>query len=131
MDQPVLPTDFELEVLRVLWKNQPCSVRDVHDEIVRDGRSVAYTTVLKIMQIMTEKNLVIRDSSGRAHLYRAAVPQPQTQKQLVDNLLKRAFGGAAAEMVLHALSGRKSTAQELAEIRCLLEKLEQDSRSTP
>lgn len=127
MTQPVLPTDSELEILKVLWDKQPCSVRDVHDAIVRDGRPLAYTTVLKLMQIMTEKQLVTRDSSNRAHVYCAAIPRPQTQKQLVDDLLQRAFAGAASELVLHALSGRKSTPEELAEIRCLLEKLEKST----
>ena len=127
MTQPVLPTDSELEILRVLWENQPCSVRDVHESIVRDGRAVAYTTGLKMLQIMTEKELVQRDVSGRAHLYRSAIPRPQTQKQLVDDLVERAFGGAAAEMVLHVLSGRKSSPKELAEIRHLLDQLEKKS----
>ncbi|MFM8571961.1 MAG: BlaI/MecI/CopY family transcriptional regulator [Pirellula sp.] len=129
MTQPFLPTDSELEILKVLWEKQPCSVRDVHDAIVRDGRPLAYTTVLKLMQIMTEKQLVKRDSSNRAHVYCAAIPRPQTQKQLVDDLLDRAFSGAASELVLHALSGRKSTPEELAEIRCLLEKLEKSTES--
>jgi predicted transcriptional regulator len=129
MTQPVLPTDSELEILKVLWEKQPCSVRDVHEAIVRDGRPLAYTTVLKLMQIMTEKQLVKRDSSNRAHVYCAAIPRPQTQKQLVDDLLDRAFSGAASELVLHALSGRKSTPEELAEIRCLLEKLEKSTES--
>lgn len=129
MTQPVLPTDSELEILKVLWEKQPCSVRDVHEAIVRDGRPLAYTTVLKLMQIMTEKQLVKRDSSNRAHVYCAAIPRPQTQKQLVDDLLDRAFSGAASELVLHALSGRKSTPEELAEIRRLLEKLEKSTES--
>jgi predicted transcriptional regulator len=131
MTEPVLPTDSELEILKVLWDKQPCSVRDVHDAIVRDGRPLAYTTVLKLMQIMTEKQLVTRDSSNRAHVYTAAIPRPQTQKQLVDDLLKRAFSGSAAELILHALSGRKSTQKELAEIRLTLEKFEKltDSKS--
>jgi predicted transcriptional regulator len=129
MTQPVLPTDSELEILKVLWEKQPCSVRDVHDAIVREGRPLAYTTVLKLMQIMTEKQLVKRDSSSRAHVYCAAIPRPETQKQLVDDLLKRAFSGAASELVLHALSGRKATPEELGEIRRLLEKLEQSNES--
>jgi predicted transcriptional regulator len=127
MTPPVLPTDSELEILKVLWEKQPCSVREVHDSIVRDGRPLAYTTVLKLMQIMTEKQLVLRDSSSRAHLYRAAAPRPKTQKQMVDDLLNRAFQGAASELVLHALSGRKSTPEELAEIRRLLDQLEKSS----
>jgi predicted transcriptional regulator len=131
MTPPVLPTDSELEILKVLWEKEPCSVREVHDAIVRDGRPLAYTTVLKLMQIMTEKQLVLRDSSNRAHLYRAAVPRPQTQKLMVNDLLDRAFQGAATELVLHALSGRKSTPEELAEIRRLLEQLEKSAETRP
>ena len=100
MPLPNLPTDSELEILRVLWEREPCAVRDVHEQFVHEGRSVAYTTVLKLLQIMTEKGLVRRDVSSRAHLYRAAIPRPQTQKQLVDDLVQRAFGGAASELVL-------------------------------
>jgi predicted transcriptional regulator len=127
MPLPNLPTDSELEILRVLWEREPCAVRDVHEQFVHEGRSVAYTTVLKLLQIMTEKGLVRRDVSSRAHLYRAAIPRPQTQKQLVDDLVQRAFGGAASELVLHALAGRKSTPAELDEIRRLLDQLEQPS----
>ncbi len=124
---PALPTDSELEILRVLWEHEPCMVRDVHEVFSQTGRSVAYTTVLKLLQIMTEKGLVYRDVSGRAHLYRSAVPRPHTQKQLVDDLVERAFGGAAAQLVLHALSGGKSSPEELNEIRGLLDKLERDA----
>jgi predicted transcriptional regulator len=131
MNQPVLPTESELEILRILWEQESCSVRDVHEIFLRQGRSVAYTTVLKLMQIMTEKNLVQRDVSSRSHLYRAATPRPQIQKQLVDDLLQRAFGGAAAELVLQALQDRKSTPEELAEIRRLLDQLEKASASKP
>jgi predicted transcriptional regulator len=103
----------------------------VHEAFLQQGRSVAYTTVLKQMQIMTEKNLVRRDVSSRSHLYQAATPRPQTQKQLVDDLLQRAFGGAAAELVLHALQDRKSTPEELAEIRRLVDQLEKASAGKP
>jgi predicted transcriptional regulator len=99
----------------------------VHEVFSKTGRSVAYTTVLKLLQIMTEKGLVDCDLSGRSHLYRSAMPGPHTQKQLVDDLAERAFGGAEAQLVLHALSGGKSSPEELAEIRGLLEKLERDA----
>lgn len=127
MMSPALPTDAELEILRVLWEHEPCAVRDVHEAFGKIGRSVAYTTVLKLLQIMTEKGLVDRDVSGRAHLYRSAIPRPHTQKQLVDDLVERAFGGDAAQLVLHALAGGKSSPEELAEIRGLLEKMERDA----
>lgn len=131
MTQPVLPTDSELEILRILWEHESCSVRDVHEAFLRQGRSVAYTTVLKQMQIMTDKNLVQRDVSSRSHIYRATTPKPKTQKQLVDDLLRRAFGGAAAELVLQALEDRKSTPEELAEIRKILDQLEKASAIKP
>jgi predicted transcriptional regulator len=124
MPSPVRPTDAELGILRVLWGREPCAVRDVHDALVAEGKPVGYTTVLKFLQIMTEKKLVRRDTRGRAHLYRSAIPRPQTQKQLVDDLVERAFGGAASELVLHALSGRKASPEDLAEIRRLLDRLE-------
>ena len=123
-----LPTGSELEILRVLWEHEPCSVRDVHEAIVRNGSSVAYTTILKLMQIMTEKNLVQRDVSARAHIYRASIPRPQTQKQLVEDLLDRVFGGVAADLVLHVLDGRKSTPEELSEIRRILDDYERTSK---
>jgi predicted transcriptional regulator len=129
MTLPSLPTDSELEILRVLWDRQPCAVRDVHEAIVGEGRPIAYTTVLKQLQIMTEKGLVRRDVTNRAHLYHAATPRPQTQKQLVDDLVQRAFGGAAAELVMHALAGRKSSPAELDEIRQLLDQLEHTQKN--
>jgi len=130
MPTPVRPTDAELGILRVLWEREPCAVRDVHDALVAEGKPVGYTTVLKFLQIMTEKKLVRRDTRGRAHLYRPAIPRPQTQKQLVDDLVERAFGGAASELVLHALSGRKASPEELAEIRQLLDRLEGGTAAT-
>jgi len=92
-----------------------------------EGRAVAYTTVLKTLQIMTDKGLVHRDESSRAHLYRSALPRPETQKQLVDDLVDRAFGGAAMELVIHALAGRKSSPSELSEIKRLLKQMEKSS----
>ena len=130
MPSPVRPTDAELGILRVLWEREPCAVRDVHDALVAEGKPVGYTTVLKFLQIMTEKKLVRRDNRGRAHLYRSAIPRPQTQKQLVDDLVERAFGGAASELVLHALSGRKASPADLAEIRRLLDRLEASPAGT-
>ncbi len=127
---PVRPTDAELGILRVLWEREPCAVRDVHEALVAEGKPVGYTTVLKFLQIMTEKKLVRRDTRGRAHLYRSAIPRPRTQKQLVDDLVERAFGGAASELVLHALTGRKASPEDLAEIRRLLDRLERGPAGT-
>jgi predicted transcriptional regulator len=117
------PTDAELEILRVLWDRGPSTVRAVHDELIR-SREIGYTTVLKLMQIMTEKELVARDESQRSHVYRARHKQGQTQRRLVADLLHRAYGGAAEKLVMQALQVKKVSAEELANIRKLLDELE-------
>jgi len=117
------PTDSELEILSVLWQKGPSTVRAVHREISR-SKSAGYTTVLKLMQIMTEKGLVRRDEKERAHVYEARVPQEQTQRQLVGDLLERAFDGSATRLVMQALSAKKTSAAELSEIRQLLDEYE-------
>lgn len=127
MPTPFQPTDAELAILRVLWERQPCKVRDVHAALAAAGKELAYTTVLTTLQIMTEKKLVLRDDRSRAHVYRAATPRPKAQKQLVDDFVERAFGGAAGELVLHALAGRKASPEELAEIRRLLDRMESNT----
>jgi len=115
------PTEAELEILRILWDRGPSTVRDVHTEIQR-ARATAYTTVLKLLQIMTEKGLVLRDESGRSHVYRPRVAEGITQRQLVTDLLARAFKGSAAALVLHALDAARATPKELAEIRRLIDR---------
>lgn len=120
---PVRPTDNELAVLRVLWDRGPCPVREIHDVLSR-GKPVGYTTVLKTLQIMVEKQLVVRDARGRAHVYAPAAPRPHTLKGLVDDLVDRAFGGAVAQLVIQALGGRSASADELRELRQLLDGLE-------
>jgi BlaI family transcriptional regulator, penicillinase repressor len=112
------PTDAELAILRVLWARGPSTVREVAAALGRDG---AYTTILKLLQIMADKRLVRRDESARTHVYAAAFTEHQTQRQLVSDLLDRAFGGSASKLVLHALEARKATPEELAEIRRLLD----------
>ena len=112
------PTDAELAILRVLWSRGPSTVREVAEAL---GREAAYTTVLKLMQIMTEKRLVQRDDTTRSHVYAAAHSEDQTQKQLVADLLHRAFDGSAAKLVLQALAAGKASPEELAEIRTLLD----------
>jgi BlaI family transcriptional regulator, penicillinase repressor len=112
------PTDAELAILRVLWARGPSTVREVAAVLGRDG---AYTTILKLLQIMADKRLVRRDESARTHVYAAAFTEHQTQRQLVSDLLDRAFGGSASKLVLHALEARKATPEELAEIRRLLD----------
>lgn len=117
------PTDAELEILRVLWKSGPCTVRDVH-AVLSAERDVGYTTVLKVMQIMLEKGLVTRDDSQKSHVYAAAAEQSRTQKQLVDVLLDKAFNGAADQLVLQALNSRKLSAEEIAAVRKMLDEME-------
>jgi predicted transcriptional regulator len=117
------PTDSELGILRVLWARGPSTVREVH-EALQDGSG--YTTVLKLMQIMTEKGLVVRDESQRAHVYSARATQEKTQRQLVTDLVDRAFGGSPAQLAMQALSSKKTSPEELAELRRLLDTLEQE-----
>src|SRR5579862_7166956 len=108
---PPRPTDAELEILRVLWDRGPSTVREVYATLRRE-REVGYTTVLKFLQIMATKGLVERDETARAHVYKAKVAQEQTQRQLVDHLLERAFAGSASRLMMQALAGRKSSASE-------------------
>lgn len=122
MSTPV-PSPTELEILHVLWKRGPSTVRDVHDVLHKDRR-IGYTTVLKIMQVMAGKKLVTRDESERSHIYKPAVEEKSVKKRLVADLLNRAFEGSAAGLVMHALSGKKSSRKELDEIRKLLDEQE-------
>ncbi|HZT44192.1 MAG TPA: BlaI/MecI/CopY family transcriptional regulator [Chthonomonadaceae bacterium] len=117
------PTDAELSILRVLWRQGPSTVRDVYEELSRE-RPMVYTTVLKLMQIMTEKGLVHRKEHGRAHIYHPAQSEENAQRTLVNDLLDRAFGGSAQRLILQALTDRKASKEELAEIRRLLDELE-------
>ncbi len=120
------PTDSELEILRVLWERGPGTVREVLQELDR-GRPTGYTTVLKLLQIMTEKGLVRRDETVRPQVYQVARPRAHTQRQLLGHLLDRAFGGRPGNLVLAALSSKKTTPQERREIRRLLDQLERGS----
>ena len=120
------PTDAELALLRVLWKRGPSTVRQVHD-VVSAERPSGYTTVLKVLQIMTEKGLVERDERARTHVYRAALSAGETQRQLVGDLVDRAFGGSPAALVMQALAARRASPEEMAEIRRLLDERKEDS----
>jgi predicted transcriptional regulator len=124
---PPRPTDAELAILRVLWARGPSTVRQVLDTLAEE-RGTGYTTVLKLLQIMTEKGLVARDESDRTHVYEARYGEADTQRQLVDDLLDRAFGGSAMQLVMSALSSRRTSRKELAEIRRLIEEREGGSR---
>jgi predicted transcriptional regulator len=121
-NSPPRPTDAELAILKVLWERGASTVRQVMDCLCEE-RPTGYTTVLKLMQIMTEKGLVQRDESQRTHVYKSAFSQGQTQRQLVDDLLDRAFGGSARNLVMQALSSRRASAEELEEIRKLLDEM--------
>ena len=110
------PTDAELAILRVLWDRGPSTVRQVHEQLAQ-GRPAAYTTALKLLQIMTEKGLVDRDDRDRTHIYRARLSEETTQRQLVRDLLDRAFGGSAGKLVMQALATRRASAEELRDIR--------------
>lgn len=117
------PTDAELEILRILWSNGPSTVRNVNVEL-NEKREVGYTTTLKQMQIMIDKGLLSRKKSGKTHIYEAKATETITQKKLVEKLLDTAFQGSAMKLVMQALGNRKSTAEELQEIKNFIHKLE-------
>ncbi len=119
------PTHAELEILQVLWERGPSTVRQIHEQLSR-RRATGYTTTLKLMQIMVQKGLLARDESNRTHLYRDAQTREKTQRQLVGNLMRRAFAGSAAGLIMQALSAKRASAEDLAEIRRLLDELEQE-----
>ena len=114
------PTEAELELLAALWEKGPATVRDLHEEI-RTRRDVGYTSVLKLLQIMTEKGLVEREEAGKAHIYRAAASQEQTQNQLLRDMSERLFAGSAAQLALHALAMEPVGDREMEELRHLIE----------
>ena len=118
------PTEAELAILRVLWERGPSTVREV-TEVLEGERSSGYTTILKLLQIMTGKGLVRRNEESRSHVYQASVPPETTQRQLVSDLLDRAFGGSARQLIQQALSAKRASPEELAEIRRLLDDIEQ------
>ena len=122
-----MPTDAELAILRVLWDRGPSTVRDVH-ELLSETQTTGYTTILKLLQIMTEKGIVVRDESQRAHVYEPRHSEQRTQRQLLSDLVDRAFGGSPAKLVMQALSGRKASSEELNAIRDLLNTMEGESR---
>jgi predicted transcriptional regulator len=123
MPKPKLPrpSDFEVSILRVLWKRGPSTVREVQEEI---GKETGYTTVLKMMQLMAEKGLLMRDEAARTHVYRAAKPAEETQKHLIRDLVDRAFNGSPMKLIMQALSAKKSSPEELAELRKMIDEVE-------
>ena len=114
------PTEAELELLRILWAIEPATVREIH-EALNDEREAGYTTVLKLMQIMTAKGLVERDEANRAHVYRATISQEDMQSKILKDLSMRLFAGSAAQLAMHALAMEPASASELEEIRMLIE----------
>jgi BlaI family penicillinase repressor len=120
-DTTLQPTNAELRILRILWKNGPSTVRHVFEEL--EGES-GYTTVLKMMQIMLEKGLLTRNETDRSHVYAAAAPEARAKKSLVQDLMQKAFEGSAKDLILQALSTKKASREELAEIRRMIEEME-------
>src|SRR5215468_6814503 len=125
---PQKPTASELEILRVLWSRGPSTVREVH-EALSERRELGYTTVLKFLQIMTAKGLVRRNETQRAHVYEAGLPAEQTKRQLASDMLQRVFEGSAAQLMMHALAGTKTSREEIEELRRLLNEHERNRRS--
>jgi predicted transcriptional regulator len=121
------PTDAELAILRVLWERGPSTVREIHDDL-SSTQDTGYTTVLKLLQIMTEKKLVVRDEAQRAHIYAASESEQRTQGRLIGDLMDRAFGGSPTKLVMQALSSSKATAADLTAIRQLIEQIEGESK---
>jgi predicted transcriptional regulator len=117
------PTSAELDILRVLWDRGPSTVREVHD-ILAEKKQMGYTTVLKLLQIMTAKGLVTRNEDARAHVYEARQPAEKTKRQLAGDLLQKVFAGSASQLMMHALSGKKASRSDIEEIRRMLDEYE-------
>ena len=121
------PTASELEILHILWERGPSTVREVH-EALSTHKPVGYTSVLKLMQIMTAKGTVRRDEQQRAHVYEAVQPAEKTKRQFAADVLQRVFDGSASELMMHALAGRKTSKEEVEELRRLLDEYERKIR---
>ena len=124
---PQKPTASELEILRVLWSRGPSTVREVH-EALSEKKSLGYTTVLKLLQIMTAKGTVRRNETQRAHVYEAGLPAEQTKRQIAGDMLQRVFEGSASQLMMHALAGSKSSREEIEELRRMLDEYERNRR---
>ena len=127
MTTPLKPTASELDILHVLWDRGPSTVRDVHAAL-SERKDLGYTTVLKLMQIMTVKGLVRRNVEQRAHVYAACLPAEKTKRQLAADTLERVFEGSTSQLMLHALAGHRSSKEEIAELRRLLDDYERKHR---
>lgn len=127
MAQDIRPTESELEILQVLWKKGPATVREVNDQLNEDtDKNTGYTTTLKIMQIMYEKGLLERDDSQRTHVYKPAVREGKIQTAMLDRFLNAAYAGSASKLAMHLLGNHKTTPEELAAIKALIDQLEKN-----
>jgi BlaI family penicillinase repressor len=125
--EPQKPTASELEILRVLWNRGPSTVREVYDSL-REKKTLGYTSVLKLLQIMTAKGTVRRNETQRAHVYEARLPAEQTKRQLAGDMLQRVFEGSASQLMMHALAGGRASREEVEELRRLLDEYERSRR---
>lgn len=121
------PTASELEILRILWSRGPSTVREVHESLSKE-KSLGYTTVLKLLQIMTTKGTVRRNENQRAHVYEAGIPAEQTKRQIAGEMLQRVFEGSASQLMMHALAGRQASPEEIEELRRLLDEYQRNCR---
>ena len=122
------PTAGELEILQVLWEHGPSTVRDIHEALHEKKKDLGYTTVLKLMQIMTAKGLLRRDEEQRAHVYEACQPAERTKQQFASDMLQRVFDGSASDLMMHALAGHTASKEEMEELRRLLDEYERKLR---
>jgi predicted transcriptional regulator len=127
---PHKPTASELEILRVLWIRGPSTVREVHESL-SEKKELGYTTVLKLLQIMTAKGTVRRNETQRAHVYEACLPAEHTKRQLAGDMLQRVFEGSASQLMMHALAGGKASREEIKELRGMLDEYEKNERKRP
>jgi BlaI family penicillinase repressor len=124
---PQKPTASELEILRVLWTRGPSTVREVHESL-SEKKDLGYTTVLKLLQIMTAKGTVRRNETQRAHVYESCLPAEQTKRQIAGDMLQRVFEGSASQLMMHALAGRKASPKEIEELRSMLDEYERSRK---
>lgn len=121
------PTEAELQILQVLWDHGPAPVRFINEKI-NEQKEVGYTTTLKLMQIMTEKGILLRDTSQKTHIYRAAYKKEETQKSLLSSFIKGAFQGSTAKLIMQALGNHRASTEELEEIKRLIDQIEQSKK---
>ncbi|HLO58659.1 MAG TPA: BlaI/MecI/CopY family transcriptional regulator [Bacteroidales bacterium] len=124
------PTQSELEILEILWEAGTATVREVNEKLEKKGKNVGYTTTLKMMQLMADKGLLSRTLNGRTHVYSAIIRATDTRNALIDRMVDAAFGGSAAKLVLQALGNYKASADELQEIKKLIDKLEKEQKKS-